>query len=215
MAGAEEQGQSDGPIGERVLQTTDDAKSQGKIEVIQTNAALRPHVDAFADKLLEDLYATTGMPKFNPSEITNKGNLTSAVLVQLYAPTIKVTNLKRNCYGEDGICVFLERMSQGLTTAKVTGWKPMPDIQAVWGPYFEQTEEEKMELAQRQAFLVENNFTTFERAIGEVAKADDVPDVNKLKNELIAQKEAAEAQQAADQKAMTSEFERAKRGMGG
>jgi hypothetical protein len=215
MAGAEEQGQSDGPQGVSVLQTTDDAKSQGKIEVIQTNAALRPHVDAFAENLMKELYSATGMPDFEPQEITNKGNLTSAVLTQLYSPTIKVTNMKRQCYGEDGICVFLERMSQGLTKANVQGWKPVLDVQVLWPPYFEQTEEEKMELANRQAFLVENNFTTHDRAIDAIASADHVADVDILKQKLESQIRESEAKKAKEVKMMQSEFERAKRGVGG
>lgn len=199
-----------------ILQSTnsDDGK-QGKVEVIQTNAALRPHLDDFAKMLKHELLMAVGSVDFEPSEVTNKGNLTAAVMLQMYAPLVERTGEKRQCYGEDGYCVFLERMSAGLHYLSVPGWLPDLDIQIVWHPYFEETEDEKTLLADRQIKLLESNLTTHDRAVREVANSDGVLDIDTLIKETEAQKAEAEAKELKDQQMQMTQMERQRKGLGG
>ena len=108
---------------------------------------------------------------------------------QLYAPLIDRTEEKRQCYGEDGLCVFFERMGIGMRNAGVEGWDEVEDVQAVWPAYFSLAEAELMEAAERQVYLVQNNLTTIDRAIRYVAAKDSVIDVDVLIEEI--QKEFA------------------------
>lgn len=215
VAPNEEQAMADGPSSVEVLQTADGAQSQGKVEKLDVNAAVRPYVAEFADDLMRELYAAVGVVDLKPEEVTNKGNLTAAVMMQMYEPLVTTTAAKRTCYGEDGIAVFFERMAFGLTNLGVQGWRPEIDVQVIWPPYFEQTEEEKTAAVSRQALMIENDFTTHDRAVREVAKMDGVIDADDLLSKVQAEKSEREAKEAAESRSQPDEFERARRGLGG
>lgn len=133
---------------------------------------------------MKQLYDATGCVDIDYAEVTNKGYMTAAVMHQLYAPLIDRTEEKRQCYGEDGLCVFFERMGIGMRNAGVEGWGEVEDVQAVWPSYFSLAEAELMEAAERQVYLVQNNLTTMERAIRYVAAKDSVIDVDNLIEEI-------------------------------
>lgn len=161
-----------------------DEGKQGKIELLQTNSALRPYLREFAEQLKKELYDAVGSVEADMEDISNKGSLTSTVMRAIFAPLIEKTAEKRQCYGEDGICVFFERMSKGMANLKVAGWREEKDIQIIWPPYVEQTEEEKIELADRQIKLLDNSLTTKDKAIRAIASADGVVDVDKYAEEV-------------------------------
>ena len=195
-----------------VLDSKHDEK-QGKVEQLQTNAALRPHLDKFADDEERELYNAIGMVDVDPAEVTNKGNLTSAVLMQLYGPLIERTAEKRQCYGEDGFCVFLERMTLGLSNIGAEGWEPCEDIQIIWPPFFEQTEDEKMMLANRQVALLDNNLTTYDKAVRTIANADGIHDIDQHLDDVQKEKEDDEAKEAKENELQMSQMNRMKMGM--
>jgi len=181
------------PDAVHVLETVDD--KAGNIQVIEGSVEIREHIRDFADSLKKELYGAVGSVMFNPEDITNKGALTSQVMTQMYAPLIETTTRKRGLYGEDGISMFFERMSLGLSTINLEGWKPAKDVQTIWPNVVEMTEEEKMAASNRQAFNIENAFTTHERAVRELATQDGVIDTDELLEDVkpIAEKKAKEA----------------------
>ena len=198
-----------------VLDSKDKDGKQGKVEQLQTNAALRPHLDKYADDEQRELFNAVGSVDIDPSEVTNKGNLTVGVLAQLYGPLIERTNEKRQCYGEDGFCVFFERMSRGLANIGAEGWKPVEDVQIVWPPFFEDTEEEKSSLATRQVTLLENGLTTHEKAVRDIANADGIKDIDDHLAAVQKEKQEKEAKEAKDQEAQMSQMNRQRMGIGG
>lgn len=173
-----------------VLQST--GEKEGRIEVVEGSHDILEAIKTFADDLLKELYSGVGSVDFGPEEVTNKGNLTVAVLTQLYAPLVEATTRKRQLYGEDGVSVFFERMCEGLSTAKVNGWKPVEDVQTVWPQIIEMTEDEKTVAVNRQRSMVEAAFTTQDRAVRELGVQDGVIDIDDLVKDTEAQAEANE-----------------------
>lgn len=170
------------PGGERVLESKDD--KTGRIETLNADPSLRPHLREFATDIKKMVFEACGSVEIDAAEITNKGNLTQAVLAQIYMPLIESTNAKRQSYGEDGICVFLERMSLGLSNLGAKGWKPLDDIQIHWAPYFTPTPSEKIEEADYQTLLLAEGLTTKERAIRAIASQDGVIDIDDFTAEI-------------------------------
>lgn len=177
-------------------------KTQGKVEVYQSNAAMREPINVFAKDLEHELLTAVGSVNLDPADITNKGNLTSTVMTLMYAPLIERTDEKHQVIGEDGVCVFLERMSIGLSNIGAKGWEPMDDIQMVWPPYFRETEEEKATRVTRLVMEVDNALTTHERAVKEIASADNIVDVDAFINEVSKEKVKADAKEDAMDSAM-------------
>jgi hypothetical protein len=172
---------SGAPIESEVLETIEGKPSQGKVQVLETDGSMRPHIKQFLDDLLRDLFQTIGMVDVSPDSITNKGNLTASVLTQLYAPLIETTSLKRGSYGEDGIAVFMERMSTGMANLGVKPWKSGVDVQIVWPPMIQESEDEKTARTARKTAEVAAGFDTPIRAAREILTQNngviDVDDV--------------------------------------
>lgn len=184
------------PDAVHVLESTEG--KEGRIEVIEGSVEIREHIRDFADSLKKELYGAVGSVDFTPEEVTNKGSMTAAVLNQLYSPLIETTTRKRGLYGEDGLSMFFEKMSVGLSNIKLEGWKPVGDVQTIWPNAIEMTEEEKMAASQRQAFNIENAFTTHERAVNELAVQDGIIDVDELLEETkpLAEKKEQQADES-------------------
>jgi hypothetical protein len=189
--------------------------SQGKIHEFSSNAAVRPHVDKFAEDLEHEIYSAAGWVKVDSEEVSNKGNLTVAVLTQLYGPCIKTINGKRQTMGEDGVCVFLERMTEGLTTLGVQGWTVAEDIQPIWQPFFEESEQEKQMRVTRVVLEMQNFLTTHARAVKEVAAANGILDTDTLLQEVEAEKEEAEQKEQEQLEMQQTQMDRGRLGVGG
>lgn len=174
------------------------SEKEGKIQVIEGTHDILAEISEFAAELKRELLNAVGSVDFSPEDITNKGNYTTAVVKQLYAPIIESTTRKRGLYGEDGLSVFFERMSKGCSFAKVKGWKEVEDVQTIWPQVVEMTEDEKTVARNRQALNVQDAFTTHERATRELAVQDGVVDVDELLEETEAQKAENEASKDAE-----------------
>jgi hypothetical protein len=166
-----------------VYKTASDATSQGKAQLLEASGSVREHVKGFSDDLLKMVYDACGSVDISPEEVTNKGNLTTAVLTQLYAPLIEATEGKRQSYGPDGLCRFMEKVSRGMAHLGVKGWKEAKDVQVVWAPFFEESEDEKASRVNRLSSEVEKGFSTQEMAqrkvLSENHRVDDVEEVLK------------------------------------
>jgi len=202
-----------------ILESKVDAMNpkQGRVDLLQTNAALRPHLDAFAKELKQELMQAVGSVEVDAEDITNKGNLTAAVMTQIYAPIIERTNEKRQLYGEDGFCVFMERLCIGMANLGSTAWAAGigADVQIQWPPFFEQTEDEKGQLADRQLKLVEGGLTTKELAVRKIATSDDVHDVDELLEQIKVEQEERDAKASEKEDVMASAMARQRRSLSG
>lgn len=176
--------------GEAKELASSDPKFQGKIERLSSDAAMRGPISEHAKELLRQLYLAAGSVDVDPEAVTNKGNLTSAVLSQVYAPLIETTERKRNSYGENGLCRLFESMLAGLRNAGVEKFKGVPDdvdVQADWPDFFERTEGEKSERANRHAMLLDKGLTTPEQAAREIHSTEGVSDLDRLVREVKGQ----------------------------
>lgn len=85
---------------------------QGKVQLLEPSGKIRPYMESYARDLRQMIYDAVGYVEIHQGEVTNKGNLTQAVLSQLYAPLIEATDEKRKTYGDDGIAVFLKQIGR-------------------------------------------------------------------------------------------------------
>lgn len=173
-----------GPGAAEDLKSDSDDK-QGQVIQLEVKGDVREHLRTYAEDLLKMVYDASGGVMVRPDEVTNKGNLTQAVLHQLYAPLIETTEEKRDSYGENGVCKFLETMAEGLANIGAAGWKAGIDVTARWPEYFELTNEELSALVERKARMVETGFTTHERAVADIADAEGVEDIEELLKEAV------------------------------
>jgi hypothetical protein len=126
----------------------------------------------------------------DPVDVTNKGNLTTAVLQQVYLPQIEITEEKRKSWGDDGICVFLSLIARGLQNLGVSGLgvddadEDTYTFSLEWSPYFEQCEDEKSAKVTRIQEEELAGYVTHERAIEEVALTEERADVDQLVKDL-------------------------------
>lgn len=178
-------------------------KRQGQVILNEATGALRPQMMEYARDLRKMILAAASSVEVDQAEFTNKGNLTQAVLSQLYGPQIEITEEKRTTYGEDGICKFLETCAVGLTNAglripELKGVNPQDhdtyDVTLKWPAYFALAEEEKLSVVTRLNTEVSSHLMSQERAVEAVAVLEGVEDVADLLEEVTAQREAAQAQ---------------------
>lgn len=163
---------------------SENPENQAKVQQLTHDGTVRVPLWEHYKELRQELYDVVGMVIATPDMVTNKGNLTRAVMSQVYLPLIELTGEKRETYGENGICKFLEAMCEGLSNLGVDGWKGGVDVQAVWPDYFDLTEEDLKLMTERQVLMVTSGFTTRERAAKDLALAEGREDYEELLDEI-------------------------------
>ncbi len=143
----------DKPIqpGQAIDLKTDSVEStrQGKVGFRPTGNNLRPAMMEYAKELESQILEAASSSAVDQSEITNKGNLTTAVLEQLYWPQIVATKEKRKTFGEDGLVPFFALVAEALTNAGVVdlGYKADRQesytVSLSWQPFFTLTPDER------------------------------------------------------------------------
>lgn len=117
--------------------------------------------------------------RLETEKLTNKGNFTRAVLEQLHAPLIRLTNRKRTQWGTNGLEEFCEDLLFGLATcgaARVGGSfaalsevRPEDpktyDVRIEWGGFFALSEDERSAGLANIATAEVNGFLTREMAV--------------------------------------------------
>jgi hypothetical protein len=165
--------------------------AQGKVVFPPTGNALRPNMSEYADRLSKAIEDACSSVSVDTAEITNKGNMTVAVLQTIYQPQIEITNEKRKSMGDDGIAAFLALAAQGLQNAGmklgVTDNEESRTFEIGWSDYFEPTEEEKGQRTDRAVLQVNSGLLTQDRAVERIAKVEGIHDVKTLKDEIAAQ----------------------------
>jgi hypothetical protein len=180
-----------------VLESSGD-NHQGKIEVVELQGRARPDIDKFADDLLRELYDAAGVTGVNPEEITNKGAMTASVIRLLFDSIIKTTEQKRRLYGEDGYCMFFERMLTGMTNIGVWNAQAGVDVQCLWPSIVALTPLDLQQTVSTFAQMIAEGFTTRERATRAIATMTDVNDPDALLEEATREYEARTAQAASE-----------------
>jgi len=165
--------------GQPVLLKSDGAGEgrQAKVQFPPAGNALRPQMMEYARDLRKQVLAAASSSEIDTAEVTNRGNLTQAVLTQLYLPQIEATEDKRISYGEDGIARLLELMARCLARiGALDGVSPDdPEsygVELVWPAYFELTQEERTALTGRLQEQELQGYVTHTRAVREVAEAE-------------------------------------------
>lgn len=172
---------------------------QAQAIMLESDGGVRPHMREYARDLMAEVLSTVGSVDVDTSEVGNKGNLTEAVLNQLYQPLIETTEEKRKTYGEDGIAKFLERVACGLSNLgakEVKGVDPKKrdthDVQIRWPEYFPLDDEAKQSRFTRVSQEADAGYLPHERAVEVVLQAEGVQDIPAAKKELEAAMERSE-----------------------
>ena len=166
---------------------------QGKVVFPDGRNDTRESLRQYAKDLEKQLNDAAGTVSVDQAEFTNKGNLTAAVLEQLYALLIETTQEKRKSYGQNGLEPFLEALALGL--AKIGAGSEMIgpvslanpdswDVQVKWPAFFELSPEEKQLEVGRVQEEELAGYTSHERAIERIAQMNGITDIPALKEEL-------------------------------
>ena len=191
--------------GQGVVAKSDDGedgeqKRQGKVIEIAPRGSLRPAMMDYAKDLKQQVLEAAGSVQIDQSAVSNKGNLTTAVLQQLYQPQIESTEEKRKSWA-DGLGRFFNAVAVGLSNLGVLAINEADDesyaVDIHWPSYFEMSQDEKSAFVTRIKLEETAGYITHERAIELIAQVEGIVDVVALIKEL----KACEAQRLADQAA--------------
>jgi hypothetical protein len=172
----------------QVLKSTEQGKS-GQYLMPESRGSLRPSMRDYVKDLVSEIRSAVGSVEPDQSEITNVGNMTVAVLRQVYQAQIEVTDEKRKSQGDNGIATFLALVARGLQNAGVPLGVNEADedtykVVVKFADYFELSEDEKTIKVGRLQEEQLAGYVTADRAIEEVAALEDREDVANLKDEI-------------------------------
>jgi len=168
--------------------------SQGKVVFPSSGNGLRPAMMEYAKDLRKQVLDSAGSVWVDQAEFSNKGNLTNAVLAQLYLPQIEVTEDKKRSYGADGLIPFLGKMARGLQRAGVDLGVNDKDkstwaAELKWPAYFQLSQDELTAAVGRTQEEELAGYLPHARAIRIVAALEGIEDVEALEDELEKQPE--------------------------
>lgn len=192
----------DGPGSEEVYQSVGD--KAGSVQYLEAQGKIRDSIVAYAEEVRAQIYECAGAVDIRPGTITNKGNLTEAVMSVIYQPLIEMTGVKRQTYGESGICKFFETMLRGFDNAGVFSSPTNVDVTCEWPPYFNPTEDALASMTNRFQVAVSTGFMTKEQAARKLALAQGETDVEEFVRDL---EESAEADAKAEDEATEGQRE--------
>jgi len=147
---------------------------QGKVDFRPSGNNLRPAMMEYARELKNQILEAASSTSIDQSEITNKGNLTTAVLEQLYWPQIVATKEKRKSFGNDGLVQFFALIAIGLSNAGVAdfdrtaGSFDSTDIALKWPPFFTLNPQERATTLSAIQLAEQSEYLTHDEAKREV-----------------------------------------------
>lgn len=165
-----------------------DGQQQARVVFPPGGNGLRPAMMDYSKDLRKQFHAAAGSVEIDQAEFTNKGNLTQAVLSQLYAPMLEMTEDKRVSWGDDGLCVFFRKLARGLQNAGlslgVTDDDETSEVVIGWPDLIPLTEDEKTARSTRITAQVGGGFLPHERGVKEISELEDRDDVDDIVDEL-------------------------------
>ena len=186
------------------IQTKEGAESQAKVEFPSGGNALRPAMMEYAKDLRQQVLSAAGSVDVNQDEVSHIGNLTNAVLAQMYLPLIETTDEKRKSWGDTGLCSFFHVVAKGLANVGVQGLGIDPknrdtyDIAIQWPPYFPLSEEEMTAKVTRLQLEETAGYLPHENAVEEVTEMEGRDDIKAILEALEDEKAEREAKAKAD-----------------
>lgn len=174
------------------------ARSLGEhpaIEQVKTDNPAREYMTTAKAEVCRDWWNGVGYDDVDQSVITNKGNLTQAVLKLTFAKTVDSTKTKRVYWGL-GLECFFEEMMEGLSQLpdalrlypalkKVKLDDPTTyDVTVNWPDDFDYSPEEVQAILTNLGLAVTSGFLTQERATAMAAKSFRITDISELIDEL-------------------------------
>ena len=185
LLGSEESG---GVISLKSDESESGEPKSGRVELLEAKGLLRAPMELYAKDMKAMFFEATGMVFTRPEDITNKGNLTQSVLVQLYAPVIEVTNEKRKTYGDEGICRFIALMCKGLKNLGISEFRiykeDNDEFKIKWPDFFRMSADEKLAETDRMKIEVESGLITREEALKRIAVLEDIENLEDFIKEL-------------------------------
>jgi len=171
------------------------------VSILEAKGNLRPAMMEYAKDVRQQILVAASSVDVNQEDFTNKGNMTEAVMLQLYGPLIELTDEKRENYGENGICQFLEKVAIGLTnltdgptvgkikeigSVDVTDEETF-DVQIQWPSYFQLSQDEMAAVVARTQEEEAGGYLTHDRAVQRIAKLEGIDDIDALTEGLAAE----------------------------
>lgn len=188
------------------IQTAEGAQSQARVAFPDGGNALRPAMMEYAKDLRQQVLSAAGSVDIDQGDVSHIGNLTNAVLAQMYLPLIETTDEKRKSWGDAGLCRFFAAAALGLVNAGVgsLGINPAdPDTYAVtvqWPPYFPLSEDEMTAKVTRMSLEEEAGYLPHKNAVEEVTEMEGRDDVAAILADLAAEKVQKDKEALAGQK---------------
>jgi len=173
------------------LKSTDTGEkgNQAKVVFPSGGNGLRTAMMEYARELRREIEEAAGTVSLDPASITNMGQLSQAVLTQLYTVLLETTAEKQKSYGQDGIEPFLETVARGLQNHGVPlgvkdGDIDTYSVEIAWPAPFALTPDEKTKEVGRIQEEQVGGYITHDRAVEAIAQVEGIRDVAALKDEL-------------------------------
>lgn len=162
-----------------------------KVQLLEPSGKLRGPMREYAKDIIHEIYDTVGSAFPTQEEVTNKGMLTKSVLSEIYKPLVETTLEKRKCYGQEGICKFIQTMVYGLGNINFLGFSKEKDLNDPknlvtidWFELFDMTAEEKFSEVDRIDQEELSGLITRETAIRKVCRLEEIEEADKVVEEL-------------------------------
>lgn len=181
------------------------------VKLLEPSGAARKWTHEDIDKWEDWIYKAVGVSRVNPTDITNKGNMTELALRIAYGRTISSADRKRELWGNSGMAPFFANL---LVALKRMGGIPevanVPDdvqVSCEWPNYFEPTPQDVDTITNRTIKQQDNGLATPDMAAERVAIAEKVPknEIPQLLKDLQAHRETMRQQKLADQQISTGD----------
>lgn len=190
------------------------------MKAVEALGMMAPHRTALVQLLHNWVIDAASVVRLETEKLTNKGNFTRAVLEQLHAPLIRLTNRKRRQWGENGLEEFFEDMLVALSRVRagglgksfaalgaITDDPATYDVQCCWPGFFALSEDERAAGLANLATAEVNGFLTrqmvIERALGYFDGIDETEAVPEVLAQYAENPVVTAAREAAAQKAQS------------
>lgn len=90
---------------------------QGKAQMLESTGSIKTHMEKYLADQKSHLFEAKGVVMARAEEVTNKGNMTPAVMSQMYAPVTMKLLTRRSSFGRRGILEILKMLAKVTSVA--------------------------------------------------------------------------------------------------